>query len=68
MGTKKDPDKAIKYLKSINKFDEFMKILDEVTNEVRNDYIKTHLEALTEEKRSSLFSEFPALRTLFEEN
>lgn len=61
------PTKVFEFLKRINKFDEFTKVLDEMTNEIRNDYIKTHLETLTEDERNSLSIEYPALKMLLEE-
>jgi len=54
----------IEYLKEIGKFEEYAKILDKVTLEVRDDYIKTQIEALDQNKKDLLFLEFPALKNL----
>lgn len=54
-------DKIIEYFRKINKLEILTKSIDDSTNEVRINYIKTHLEALNEEKRQEIFNKFPAL-------
>jgi len=52
------------FLEKNGKSEEFTKLINTSTIEIKNDYIKTHLTALSESKRSEIFEEFPALKSL----
>lgn len=52
------------FLEKNGKSEEFTKLINRCTIEVKHDYIKTHLNALSESKRNEVFEEFPALKTL----
>lgn len=52
------------FLEKNGKAEEFTKLINSCTIEVKNDYIKTHLTALSESKRNEIFAEFPALKSL----
>ena len=46
------------------KKDMFLTSINENINKVRTDYIKTHLDAMSEDQREKVFSKFPTLREL----
>lgn len=62
-----DFEKIYDFLKQINKLEDFLKAIDNNLNEVRVDYLKTHLEALAPEKREEVLAKFPGLKGILSE-
>lgn len=59
--------KAYDLFKQINKEEDLLKAIDNNLNEVRIDYLKTHLEALSLDKREKVLAKFPGLKGILPE-
>lgn len=57
-------DAIYKIFDSAGKLDELLTISEEETNNLKIDYIKTHLKAMNDTQREELFKKFPGLREL----
>lgn len=57
-------DDVLKVLSNPDDKNTFYSCLNESIEEVKKDYIKTHLEALSEEKRNQVLEKLPSLATL----
>lgn len=57
-------EKILKVLEDTGKKDDFILAINEKVNEVRVDYMRTHLEAMSEEKRNKIIDKFPALQRI----
>ena len=67
LGSQQCFEKIYEVLEKAGKKEDFIKAINENINEVRIDYMKTHLTAMPEEKREKVISKFPGLKDLVEE-
>lgn len=57
-------DSIYKIFDSAGKLDELLTISEEETNNLKIDYIKTHLKAMNETQKEEVLKKFPGLREL----